>query len=219
MTRDNIASYEVGRRFPSSAMINLICREYQINEKWLVEGIGPMKNEIPDILMEQIRQTYNLSDLEYRILDKYFSLPDSQRDQVRDFVQELFEQEMPVAEIATRMIAYYGRLASAGSGQIVFDDLPSDFIEIENSQEYRKVIYAIGVNGSSMEPVLSDGDILLIEQANDVEIGDIGIFLIDGEAYVKRRGADQLISINPAYPNVALNETACCMGRVAGKVK
>ena len=219
MTRDNIASYEVGRRFPSSAMINLICREYQINEKWLVEGIGPMKNEIPDILMEQIRQTYNLSDLEYRILDKYFSLPDSQRDQVRDFIQELFEQEMPVAEIATRMIAYYGRLASAGSGQIVFDDLPSDFIEIENSQEYRKVIYAIGVNGSSMEPVLSDGDILLIEQASDVEAGEIGIFLIDGEAYVKRRGVDQLISINPEYPYIELNESARCMGRVVGKVK
>ena len=217
--RNTIANYEIGNRNPSDAVIRSICREFKINEEWLRTGIGPMKNEIPDILMEQIRQTYNLSDLEYRILDKYFSLPDSQRDQVRDFIQELFEQEMPVAEIATRMIAYYGRLASAGSGQIVFDDLPSDFIEIENSQEYRKVIYAIGVNGSSMEPVLSDGDILLIEQASDVEIGEIGIFLIDGEAYVKRRGADQLVSINPAYPNVALNETARCMGRVAGKVK
>lgn len=200
-------------------MINLICREYQINEKWLTDGIGPMKNEVPDSLMEQIRQTYNLSDLEYRILEKYFALPDSQRDQVRDFIQELFETEEVKPDVLTRMIAYYGRLASAGAGQVIFDDFPTEFIEIENTQENRRVIYAIGVNGSSMEPVLSDGDILLIEQACDVEIGEIGIFVIDGEAFVKKRGSEKLISINPEYPDIPLNESARCMGRVAGKVK
>lgn len=217
--RNTIANYEIGNRNPSDAVIRSICREFSINEEWLRTGKGFMKNAVPDSLMEKLRETYHLSDLEYRILEKHFALPDSQRDQVREFIQELFETEEVKPDVLTRMIAYYGRLASAGAGQVIFEDFPTEFIEIDNTQENRRVIYAIGVNGDSMEPALSDSDILLIEQACDVEIGEIGIFVIDGEAFVKKRGSEKLISINPEYPDIPLSGSARCMGRVAGVIR
>ena len=43
----NIMSYEIGRRTPSDAVVQLICQKCRINEKWLRTGNGKMFNEIP----------------------------------------------------------------------------------------------------------------------------------------------------------------------------
>lgn len=42
ISRGNIASYEVGKNPPSVAVISLICREFNVNEKWLKTGEGEM---------------------------------------------------------------------------------------------------------------------------------------------------------------------------------
>ena len=44
--RNNIAGYETGKRNPSNAVISLICREFNINEKWLRTGEGDMFIEL-----------------------------------------------------------------------------------------------------------------------------------------------------------------------------
>lgn len=36
-----------------------------------------------------------------------------------------------------------------------------------------------------MEPVYHDGDTLLVEMTDEIDPGDIGIFLVDNESYVK----------------------------------
>lgn len=118
----------------------------------------------------------------------------------------------------TRLINYYYRLASAGTGQIVFDMPPTEKIEIPDIPEYKKVDYAIGVNGNSMEPEFSDGDILLIEMTEDIDIGEIGIFIVDNESYVKKLGHRELISLNPDYKNIPLTKDSKCMGKVVDKL-
>ena len=44
--RNNIAGYETGKRNPSNAVISLICREFNVNEKWLRTGEGDMFIEL-----------------------------------------------------------------------------------------------------------------------------------------------------------------------------
>ena len=44
--RNNIAGYETGKRNPSNAVISLLCREFNINEKWLRTGEGEMFIEL-----------------------------------------------------------------------------------------------------------------------------------------------------------------------------
>lgn len=44
--RNNIAGYETGKRNPSNAVISLICREFNINEKWLRTGEGEIFIEL-----------------------------------------------------------------------------------------------------------------------------------------------------------------------------
>lgn len=43
-TQNIIASYEIGRRNPSSAVVNNICKEFNVNEEWLRTGQGEMFN-------------------------------------------------------------------------------------------------------------------------------------------------------------------------------
>ena len=41
-SRTNVGKYEVSAHAPSSAIISLICREFNVNETWLREGSGDM---------------------------------------------------------------------------------------------------------------------------------------------------------------------------------
>lgn len=128
------------------------------------------------------------------------------------------ENKVPQQEVPTRIISYYYKSASAGTGQIVFDSPPDKDIEIPDIPEYRNVSYSIGVNGDSMTPKYHDGDILLVEATENVRKGEIGIFYMDGECYVKKLGTNELISLNPQYDNIHINESFRCMGRVIGKL-
>lgn len=40
--RNTIANYESGRNEPIDAVVSLICREFNVNEQWLRNGIGEM---------------------------------------------------------------------------------------------------------------------------------------------------------------------------------
>lgn len=40
--RGAVANYEVGRNEPSDSVISLICREFNVDEKWLRTGVGDM---------------------------------------------------------------------------------------------------------------------------------------------------------------------------------
>lgn len=40
--RNTLATYEAGRNKPIDAVVNLICREFNVNEEWLRDGQGDM---------------------------------------------------------------------------------------------------------------------------------------------------------------------------------
>ena len=84
--------------------------------------------------------------------------------------------------------------------------------------KYRRVAYAVKVDGKSMEPLYDDGDILLIEPTCEISIGEIGIFNVNGLAYVKQLGKDRLITLNNGYDDILLTEDSVCMGRVVNKL-
>ena len=48
------------------------------------------------------------------------------------------------------------------------------------------------------------------------EIGEIGIFIVDGEQYVKIYRGSYLESLNPQYNNIEVSERSFCRGKVIG---
>jgi len=77
------------------------------------------------------------------------------------------------------------------------------------------------VNGHSMEPTFRDGDLVLVEHTESLRPGEIGVFVVNGEGYVKEYQPDGLHSHNPEYPVMRFGEDSevRCVGRVLGRLE
>ena len=117
----------------------------------------------------------------------------------------------------TIFIEYYSLPVSAGTG-VYLDDCDRDMLEVEETPLTTQANFALRVSGDSMEPVYHDGDMVLIESQPSVNVGDIGIFILNNEGYIKKFGGDRLISLNPEYDDITLceDDSFYCRGKVIG---
>ena len=82
--------------------------------------------------------------------------------------------EMPVSNLAV----------SAGTGAFL-DEGNYEMISFPESSVPDKADFAVRVSGDSMEPVYQDGQIVWIQICDHVRVGEVGVFLYDGEGYIK----------------------------------
>ena len=124
------------------------------------------------------------------------------------------------ARVGKRSLLLYDLPVSAGPG-VYLDDATAESISVPDNEKTQIADYALRISGNSMEPKYHDGDILLVENCESVEIGELGIFILDGNGYFKKYGGDTLISLNPEYGEIFLKEyaEAVCCGRVVGRLK
>ncbi len=142
---------------------------------------------------------------------------------VLDIEYERCNYETEIAEEPMAYIprVYYSQGASAGYGEYLIDGMDASEIMLPDTPKNRKSDYVINVDGDSMEPTFSDGDKLLVQHTDCVNVGEIGIFIIDGQSYVKEFGEDRLISHNKKYPDIIPSEYSDfrCVGKVIGVMK
>lgn len=209
--QSTFSSWEVGKSEPSGEMLIKLCEFYKCD------------------MVREFSSDEDLTYDEWNVIEKYRFVTKHSPDGIT-IINAILNREFSIAQQAEkqqaikaipnmRVVNYYYQLASAGTGQIIFDSPPTEKIEIPDIPKYQRADYAIGVNGDSMEPIFSDGDMLLIEMTEDIQQGEIGIFLVDGECYVKKLGDGKLISLNPKYDDIALTEGSKCMGIVLDKIR
>lgn len=114
-----------------------------------------------------------------------------------------------------RLYTYMHKIASAGNG-FYFDDIPTDTIE---APYLPGADFIIGVNGDSMEPTYSDGDLVYVEKRQIIEVGEIGVFILNNECFIKEAGEKGLVSHNEKYAIIPGSEKIQCIGKVLGKVE
>ena len=122
--------------------------------------------------------------------------------------------------LGKRAVSLFDMPVSAGVG--VFVDSPAtEEIMIPDNDRTRDADFALRISGNSMEPKYRDGDVLLVSNTDYVEVGELGIFILDGNGYFKIYGGDRLISMNKVYGDILLKdfENVSCVGRVVGKLK
>ena len=95
-----------------------------------------------------------------------------------------------------------------------------EIIDIPDTPEARRADFALTIQGDSMEPIYFDGDIVLVKQQEQLNTGEIGIFVVNGDGFIKKLGKNRLISLNAVYEDIYLseNDRINCIGKVIGRV-
>lgn len=193
----------------------------------IVMKLSVRLNVPTDVLLfgkEKSSLTNQLTADEQELIDVFKKLSPKSQGQVKERAIVLLELETPVVkepEQETIFIEYSTLKVSAGTGEPLIDDTYHDFLKVKRSDLTEEANFAVQISGNSMLPRFKDKEWVLVRSQPDVEIGEIGIFIIDGNGYIKERAADRLVSINPEYDDIFFkeNQDIKCKGLVIGTLE
>ena len=217
---------------PKLSNIVAICAALECSVDYILTGIPENTNN------------YTLDDDEIDMIENFRKLDEHSRELVAMVIEKEAERAASASEaraggkilgapastrgramktavgLSRRSISLYDLPVSAGTG-VFLTDTDSVDISIPDTPGTASADYALRIKGNSMEPKYRDGDVLLVEECDSVEYGELGIFILDGDGYFKKYGGDRLISLNPEYADILLKnfEDINCCGRVIGKLK
>ena len=211
-----IGYWRKGEKLPGAENLLTIANYFGISVDYVLTG------------KEKSSPTNQLTADEQELLDIYNSLSPKSQGRLRERAEVLAELETPIAnepepeQEPTIQIKHSYYRVSAGTGFNLPEGDDWEMIDIPDTPEARRADFAITIKGNSMEPVYFDGDIVLVKQQPAVELGEIGIFNIENNGYIKKFGGDRLISLNDAYDDIILSEydedRNHCLGKVIGRV-
>ncbi|NOT60096.1 MAG: hypothetical protein HOP19_07710 [Acidobacteria bacterium] len=112
------------------------------------------------------------------------------------------------AQAETLKLPLFRARVSAGAGEMLLATDSEEFELLPSLVNFKKVAqtYLVRVAGDSMEGAgIFDGDLLIVERAEEAHLGEIVIANIEGQMFVKqlaREGKKRVLrSANPKYPD------------------
>lgn len=210
---NSISDWENDKNKPDPDTIELLCGVLEITPNYLLAA-SPEDFSPKDKLL--VRRYNDLDPIGQSHVDAVLQWETERVKQIEQASATVVEVSDSVP--AGRVLQYFHSV-SAGAGEVLFDDVYTERITVPDRPQYRRVAYAVKVNGHSMEPLYHDKDILLVEPTCEINVGEIGIFNVNGQAYVKKLGEGKLLSLNKGYGDIPLTEESLCMGRVVDSLK
>lgn len=205
-----VSRWENNRNNPNLQQFLGLCRLYGIKEPYAVFEKCDIQKD-PDLLrIEKLLKTLNQEG----------------RDKAEEYIQLLVDSRKyapakprgKIIEMPQRTLPLFDVGVSAGTG--MFLDSPNYEMVTVPDEVPNTATFCVHVSGNSMEPTLEDGELIWVHQQPTLENGDIGIFLVNGDAYVKEYRHDEngifLVSHNPKYKPIQITEYT--EGRIFGKV-
>lgn len=108
----------------------------------------------------------------------------------------------------------YSMPLSAGTGQEAGQEYPENYKLIKEPP--RGTSFIARVSGVSMEPTYHNGELVFVHSIEEIPVGRIGAFFMDGQQWIKELGDGELISHNPEYDPIPMREDIRCQGLVLG---
>ena len=87
--QNKITRYERNNRNPSPSVICSICKEFNVNKKWLETGEGEMFNLTSNNELETLIKKYDLPTATYVLVKNFLELKKEQRDMIIDFAKKV----------------------------------------------------------------------------------------------------------------------------------
>lgn len=119
-------------------------------------------------------------------------------------IEPIITLNQPFAQVA----------AAEGTGAFLLDSGYDEISVVVNEYTQRANVI-LKVVGRSMEPEVSNGDRILVRIQPSINVGEIGVFILDGQGYLKEFAEDRLISLNPDVDDVFIGnlQQVMCYGK------
>lgn len=93
VTKTTISRIEKGVNNLTDQMAKSICREYNVNYEYLMDGEGEIFTDLPDTILDELCIQYDLDDIDRKIMEIYLELPEEARQALKDKIREKFLSE------------------------------------------------------------------------------------------------------------------------------
>lgn len=184
---NTVSAWESGLSIPNSKQLLAICEILSIYDIY-TEFISP----------NPINPFRNLNETGVaKVMDYIHLLEKSGEYKTADII--------PIHILRERKVFY--TTVSAGTGSF----LDGEDYEMYTSPDIpEEASFGVYVSGDSMEPRYHNEELIWIEQTEQLEDGEIGIFYLDGNAYVKKfqnnENGTYLVSLNKKYDPIPVTE-------------
>lgn len=187
VAKSTFTGYEKGNSEPNMLTIKKLMEILEVDANYLWYDENDNSNSFVTSFIEQ------------QIIKKYRLIDETGKNTVEFVLNDIYDRcvKEPAPLYETVLKPAYQCGLSAGTGLYAFDDVPTEQIEVPI--DFKDIDFVISVSGDSMEPTYRDGDKVMIKKQRDIKIGEIGAFMVNGEAYIKELGNKCLISHNKKY--------------------
>lgn len=186
--KGKLSKWENGREEPKLSSVKILADYFETTVDSLVNG-----------------------KLEAPILSVYNKLHEPRQRKVLTFSQDqLDEQE---GNSINNILSYsdftcYGAV-SAGTGEWLGEEYKEEVTLPASIVPNQAFDFVLRVNGNSMEPLFKDDEYIFVRKTEDIRNGQIGVFVVDGEAYLKKAYLEKdclrLVSLNKNYEDLLFN--------------
>lgn len=211
-------NYECGLREPNGDTIVALANLFGVTTDYL---LGRPTDQPPTDALERLFTEKSFSALEEELLRKYMELPHEARQAVVRFINDAtakaLQRKNGTAPQKLLVMKRSLHKVSAGTGYDLNDSDAWETVTVKDTDDSRKADFLLEIEGDSMETTFHDGETVCVQQTPCVEVGEIGVFWVDGCGYIKELGNGCLISHNSSYDPIPLQGTENrCIGRVLG---
>ncbi len=212
VSKGSIGNYESGISSPNENILIKLFAALKCDANYLYQDeIESMKGDILSASEREMIKKYRMLDAHGKkimgmVLDEEYT---------RSITPIKPEKKQPMYSIRHSLYK-----VSAGIGFMLDDNNAWETISVPDSPEARQADFALTISGDSMEPIYYDGDVVLVEQCDALDEGEVGVYIVNGDGYIKKYGVDRLISLNEKYKDIKFSQydTIKCVGRVIGRV-
>ena len=208
LSKTAVGSWEVSRTRPDIDTVPRLCNLLKIPVTELLDLPG--ETALPADERDLLKM--------YRMLDRY------SRSTVYEIMDRLlFMQNSKEKERLRRMYAplcLYEEAAAAGIGAPMSENAVSRTVYVPENKIPGGADAVIHVNGTSMEPTFPNGSYVYVTSGSAISYGQIGIFIVNGESFIKEYRPEGLISHNHRFRTISVSDDVDvrCFGRVTGLV-
>lgn len=89
VSKGAISAIEIGTRNLTEQMTKSICREYNVNYDYLVNGEGEMFDDLPQTVLDELCMQYDCDDFDRVLIEEYLKLNTNDKQIIKNFIKNV----------------------------------------------------------------------------------------------------------------------------------